>query len=57
MPMVRFLVDAPGIAGQGAEVELTDDQAQAWADGYRAELVENPERQSSRRVRRGIETR
>ena len=40
MAVIRFLVDVGGAWAAGSEVELPEDQAAKWADGYRAEYVE-----------------
>lgn len=40
MALVRFLVDVGGAWAAGSEVELPEEQAAKWADGYRAEYVE-----------------
>lgn len=54
MPLVRFLVDVGGAWAAYEEVDLTEDQASKWCDGYRAEYVtpktEKPEKPLRKKV-------
>ena len=43
MPLIRVLQAVAGLDfswSPGQEVEVSDEQAAVWADGYRAELIE-----------------